>query len=122
MCLLTGGPSTIFSNVGQPFKNGYEESDLDLVVFNTKWSGGDGLGRRSMVLHPPIFKREYLVERQGSCITQINLSRKKGSELFWGDSGGFAGEAVSAVKGRKGIRLSPMLSLQTWSLSILTST
>lgn len=89
-------------NVGQPFKNGYEESDLDLVVFNTKWvQEATGWAGDSMVIHPPIFKEEYLVERKGSCITQINLSRKKGGELFWEIAEALPERQFLAVKGRE---------------------
>lgn len=89
-------------NVGQPFKNGYEESDLDLVVFNTEWVREEtGWAGESIVIHPPIFKENYLVERKGSYLTQINLSRKKGGELFWEIARALPGRQFLAVKGRE---------------------
>lgn len=89
-------------NVGQPYKNGYEEGDLDLVVFNTKWVQKEtGWGGDSIVIHPPIFKEEYLVERRGHCLTQINLSRKKGGEFFWEIARALPGRQFLAVKGRE---------------------
>lgn len=76
--------SVFFShNVGQPYRYGYDERDLDLVVFNanwvreeTQWPG------KSLVIHPPIFKEDYLTT-PGSAITLINLAQKKGGALFW---------------------------------------
>lgn len=89
-------------NVGQPYKNGYVEGDLDLVVFNTRWvqkvTGWQG---DSMVLHPPVFKERYLVDRKGDCLTQINLSRKKGGELFWELAQALPEKPFIAVKGRE---------------------
>lgn len=71
-------------NVGQPFKNGYDESDIDLVVFNTRWVRDEtGWPGDQMVIHPPIFREKYLVGKTGGRITQINLARKKGGAFFW---------------------------------------
>ena len=76
--------SVYFSrNVGQPYKLGYNENDIDLVVFNTEWIKEEtGWSGESYVLHPPVFKEQYLVT-PGDKITQINLARKKGGQLFW---------------------------------------
>lgn len=70
-------------NVGQPYKHGYWEGDIDFVVFNAEWVKQEtGWSGESMVLHPPIFKDQYLI-KPGDRITQINLAKKKGGELFW---------------------------------------
>ena len=72
------------SNVGQPYKHGYQEGDVDLVVFNTEWIKREtGWQGQSFVLHPPVFKDKYLVEQPGEYITQINLAAKKGGHFFW---------------------------------------
>lgn len=72
------------SNVGQPYKWGYQEGDVDLVVFNSDWIRREtNWNDESTVLHPPVFKENYMVEQPGEYITQINLSPKKGGKLFW---------------------------------------
>lgn len=71
-------------NVGQPFKNGYDEGDIDLVVFNARWVKEEtGWPGEQIMIHPPIFREKYIVNKTGDRITQINLARKKGGLLFW---------------------------------------
>jgi len=90
------------SNVGQPYKHGYQEGDVDLVVFNTEWIMREtGWQGQSFVLHPPIFKDKYFVDQPGEYITQINLAAKKGGYYFWEIASSLPDKQFLAVKGKE---------------------
>jgi glycosyltransferase involved in cell wall biosynthesis len=88
-------------NVGQPYKFGYSEGDVDLVVFNAKWvKKATGWRGDTFVLHPPILKENYLV-KPGTFITQINLAKKKGGNFFWQIVKAMPDQQFIAVKGKE---------------------
>lgn len=94
-------------NLGQPFRYGYSESDINLVVFNTEWVRREtGWKGASMVLHPTIFPDQYRVT-PGTNITQINLARKKGGELFWEIARRMPEHQFMAVTGKESDQVIP---------------
>lgn len=95
-------------NVGQPFKTGYSEGDIDLVVYNARWVLEEtGWSGEQIVIHPPIFREKYLVSRTGDRITQINLARKKGGSFFWEIARALPEKKFLAVLGKESDQVLP---------------
>lgn len=55
-----------------------------LVVFNSMWIANQVVwsGPR-MILHPPVFLKDYRTDTDRTHVTLINLSEAKGGQVFW---------------------------------------
>lgn len=66
------------------YNDGVNEENVDLMIFNanwvkdrTPWEGG------SLVVHPPVFPDRFRTETTREYITQVNLNKFKGGDIFF---------------------------------------
>lgn len=61
------------------------DGETALVVFNSAWIAAKHRAWRgpSIVVPPPVLADDYRVDKPGECVTLINVSKQKGSDVFY---------------------------------------